>query len=114
MNKKNKESVDQLLEAAKISNNSAVKQALNKLLFTVSIAHSKAYIEDANNYHFHSGCTVTVPRSDTDITMSLVWNDKEIAVRTMEHCYTQFNYGNIIEKDDPLPGVFLIEDKNYQ
>jgi len=112
MNKKDK--VDQLLEAAKTSHNRAVKQALDKLLFTVSITHSKAYIEDANQYNFHSGCTVTVPRSDSDVTMSLVWNDKEIAIHSMNHCYTQFTYGNLIEKDDPMPGVFLIEEKNYQ
>ena len=111
MNKDNR--VDELLEAAKTSHNSAVKQALDKLLFTVSIAHSKAYIENANQYHFHSGCTLTVPRSDTDTTMNLVWNDEEIGVHSMEHCFVQFRYGNIIQKDDPVPGVILIEDRNY-
>ena len=107
-----KTKIDQLLEAAKTSHNGAVKQALDKLLFTVSIAHSTAYIKDANEYHFHSGCTITVPRSDNDITMSLVWNDNEIAVHSRNYCYTQFTYGNLIEKDDPMPGVFLIEEKN--
>ena len=113
MNKKNKENVDQLLEAAKVSDNQAVKQALDKLLFTVSLAHSKAYIEAANNYHFHSGCSITIPRSEQDITMSLVWNDNEIAVRTMEHCYQQFTYGNLIDENSPLPGIYLVEDRNY-
>lgn len=111
MNKKNR--VDELLEAAKTSHNGAVKQALDKLLFTVSIAHSTAYIEDANNYHFHSGCTLTVPRSDTDTTMSLAWNNEEIGVHSMGHCFVQFRYGSTLQKDDPVPGVILIEDKNY-
>ena len=111
MNKNNR--VDELLEAAKASHNSAVKQALDKLLFTVSIAHSTAYIEDANNYYFHSGCTVTVPKSDSDTTMNIVWNDVEVGVHSVGHCFVQFKYGHMINKDDPIPGVYLIEDRNY-
>ena len=42
-----KKSVDDLLEAAKISNDPTVKQALDKLLFVVSIAHDKEYIKRA-------------------------------------------------------------------
>ena len=103
----------EIIEAAKTSHNTEVKQALEKLLFTVSMANSKAYIEDANSYHVPSGCTISIPKSEQDITMSLVWNDEEMAVRTMEHCYMQFTYGHLLNKDDPLPGVYLIEDRNY-
>lgn len=113
MTNKDKNRVDKLLEAAKTSHNSAVKQALDKLLFTVSIAHDKAYIERANQYHFHSGCTITIPRSDTDTTMSLVWNNEEMGVHSKGHCFTQFRYGDMVAEHDPVPGVILTEDKNY-
>lgn len=55
-----KKNIDELLEAAKTSKNKTVQQTLKKLLFAVSIAHDKEYIERANSYHFHSGCSITV------------------------------------------------------
>lgn len=112
MNKKS--NVDELLEAAKISHNRSVKQALDKLLFTVSIAHDKEYIERANDYYFHSGCTITIPQVAENVTMQLVWNDEEIAVRSTEHCFAQFKYGSMIEENDPVPGIILQEERNCQ
>jgi len=106
-------SVDELLEAAKASNDPTVKQALHKLLFVTSLAHDKDYIERASMYHFHSGCTVTIPRSDYT-TLSIVWNDEDVAIHTTDYQYVQFRYGNLINENTPLPGVVLIEDRNYK
>lgn len=46
--------------------------------------------------------------------MNLVWNDEEIGIRSMGHCFIQFRYGSIFQKDSPLPGVILIEEKSYK
>lgn len=111
MDKKN---VDELLEAAKISNDPTVKQALDKLLFVVSIAHEKDYIERANSYHFHSGATITVPGTHDNFTMTVIWNNESIAIRTRDYQHTEFKYGHLLQKGDPVPGVILVEDRNYQ
>ena len=106
----NNNNVDELLEAAKRSTDPTVKQALNKLLFVTSLAHDKEYVERSNQYHFHSGCTITVPHAD-HTTFQMVWNDKEIAIHSMEYQYCQFKYGNMLSDKTPLPGMILIEDK---
>ena len=109
-----KKSVDDLLEAAKISNDPTVKQALDKLLFVISIAHDKEYIKRANSYHFHSGCSITVPNTHENFTMSMVWNHEHIAIHARDYQFTEFKFGHMLQDGDPVPGVILIEDRNYQ
>ena len=106
-------STDELLEAAKVSTDPTVRQALNKLLFVTSIAHDQEYVERANLYYFHSGCTVTIPYAE-NLTMNLVWNDEDIAVHTTEYQYATFKYGQMLYEHAPLPGIILIEDRNYK
>lgn len=103
---------DQLLEAAKVSNDPTVKMALEKLLFTVSLAHDKEYIEWADKSHFQSGCTITVPSMSHDTTFSLTWNDTQIQVFSIEHQIVMFPYGHLYNVNDPLPGVILNPELN--
>jgi hypothetical protein len=109
-----KTKIDELLTAAKVSNDETVKQALDKLLFVVSIAHDKDYIERANTYAFHSGCTITVPRSEENFTMTLLWNEETISVRTRDYQYGELRHGHMLQQGDPVPGMVLNEERNYQ
>ncbi len=110
----NKTKKDRLLEAARISNDPTVQQALDKLLFVVSIAHDADYIERANTYAFHNGCTITVPRTEENFTMTLLWNEETISVRTRNCQYAEFRHGHLLQQGDPLPGMILNEERNYE
>ena len=106
--------IDELLTAAQASKDTTVKQALSKLLFVVSLAHDKEYIERANSYHFHSGCSITVPRSHEQVTMCLVWNDNTMCVRTRDYQHAEFTHGYLLQEGDPVPGIVLVEERNYK
>lgn len=112
MDKRIKEDRDRLLEAAKVSKDPTVKEALNKLLFTVQLAHDEEFVEWANAATFTSGCTVTVPRSEHTTTFQLAWNDAEMQVFSMEYQVATFEYGHLYDMNTPMPGIILKKDLN--
>lgn len=119
MSKKREEQIDQLLQTAKISKDPTVRQALEKLCFTVALAHDREYIEGSGLYHT-SGCCITVPARTEDTTFQLTWNNAEMQIFSMAYQVASFQYGDIIEMTNggrkttaPLPGIILVEDKLY-
>jgi hypothetical protein len=109
-----KTKIDELLTAAKTSDDPTVKQALDKLLFVVSIAHDGDYIERANRYHYHNGCSITVPRTHENFTMTLAWNGEDMSVRTRDYQESHFRHGHLLQAGDPVPGIILVEERNYK
>lgn len=109
MDKRIKENHNQLLEVAKISKDPAVQTALNKLLFTVSLAHNKKYIELSNLLCYHSGCTITIPSRNAFTTIQLTWNNEKIQVYTEPYQIQTFNYGHLAKRGSPFPGIILKE-----
>ena len=112
MDRWHKEQRDRLLEAAKISKDPTVQGALEKLLFTVSLAHDEEFVDWANQATYSSGCTVTVPRSDTQTTFQLAWNDYQMQVFSFAYCVETFEYGHLYDTNTPMPGVILKKDLN--
>lgn len=112
MDKRIKENRDQLLDIAKVSKDPTVQKALNKLLFTVSLAHDKEYIALNDSIYYHSGCTITIPAREHQTIMQLIWNNEKIQIFSIEYKIQTFNYGNITKIGNPLPGIVLIEEKN--
>lgn len=112
MDKRQKEERDLLLEAAKKSKDPTVKSALDKLLFTVALAHDDEFIHWASEGHFSSGCTVTVPSSDHTTTFQLCWNDAEIQIFSMEYQVATFEYGHLYDHNSPMPGIILKKELN--
>lgn len=113
MNKEQKEKRDELMEAAKVSKDPTVTKALEKLLFAVSLAHNEDYIKWANQGTFHSGCTITIPATEHTTTYQLTWNDETMQVFSIEYQVASIQYGHIYDQKDPIPGIILIEDKNF-
>ena len=107
---KKTEQRDQLLETAKVSKDPTVKAALEKLLFTVSLAHDKEYITWANESYFQSGCSITIPAMEHATTFQLHWDDVKMQIFSMEFQIMQFDYGHLYNKSDPIPGVYLLKD----
>ena len=114
MDKRIKEERDQLLEAAKASKDPTVKQALEKLLFTVQLAHDDEFVHWANAGTYSSGCTVTVPRTNNTTTFQLTWNDEQIQVFSMEFMVATFEYGHLYDSRSPMPGVILQKENNLK
>lgn len=110
MDKQQQEERDRLLEAAKASKDATVKEALNKLLFTVSLAHDEEFIEWASAGTYSSGCTITVPARDQATTFQLAWNDSAMQVFSMPFQVATFEYGHLYDQLTPLPGVILQKD----
>ena len=110
MDKRQKEERDQLLEAAKKSKDPTVKSALDKLLFTVALAHDEEFIHWASIGHYSSGCTVTVPSSNHNTTFQLTWNDEEMQVFSMEYMVETFEFGHLYDDNSPMPGVILTKE----
>ena len=114
MDKKIKENHDKLLEVAKTSKNPTVQNALKKLLFTVSLAHNKEYIELENLMIYHSGCTITIPKRDHFTVIQLTWNNEKIQVYSEPYQVQTFNYGHLAKLPGVFPGITLKEEQNYK
>lgn len=112
MEKRQKEERDRLLEAAKASNNETVKEALDKLLFTVALAHDEEFIQWASVGTYSSGCTVTIPAIEHATTLQLAWNDEKLQIFAMEFCVETLEYGHLFDERTPMPGVILRKDLN--
>jgi len=112
MDKRQKEERDQLLEAAKVSKNPTVEEALDKLLFTVALAHDQEFVHWASEGTYSSGCTITVPRTEHQTTFQLTWNDEAMQVFAMEFQVATFNFGHLYHTNCPMPGVVLKKDNN--
>ena len=112
MDKRQKEERDELLEAAKVSKDPTVKQALDRLLFTVALAHDQEFVHWANEGTYSSGCTITIPSTEHQTTFQLTWNDEAMQVFAMEFQVATFNYGNLYNANSPMPGVILKKELN--
>ena len=112
MDKRIKEERDELLEAAKASNDPTVKQALDKLLFVVKLAHDSEFVHWANEGTYSSGCTVTIPSMEHTTTFQLTWNDEVMQVFSMEFIVATFEFGHLYDTNTPMPGVILQKENN--
>ena len=112
MDRRLKEERDRLLEAAKISKDPTVKEALNKLLFTVQLAHDDEFVEWAGTATYTSGCTITIPKSEHQTTFQLAWNDDTMQVFSIEYQVASFEYGHLYDTNTPMPGVILKKENN--
>lgn len=113
MDKRIKEDRDKLLEAAKASHDPTVKQALDKLLFTVQLAHDNDFIHWANVSTYSSGCTITIPKIEHTTTFQLAWNDMEMQIFSMEFQVATMEYGHLYDARTPMPGMILQKENNY-
>lgn len=110
MNRYLKDERDRILAAATASKDPTVKQALDKLIFTVSLAHDQEFIDWASTAVFTSGCTITIPATEQSVTYQLTWNDSEMQVFSMPFQTSVFEYGHLYDVDSPMPGVILKKD----
>ena len=103
----------ELFELALNSSDATVKQAMEKLLFTVTLAHGNAETENFRLHTYHYGIGVGVPANDEMTTIHVAWENDKFSLRSTEnYMFVEGQAGDYI-RGEATAYYTLIEDRLY-